>query len=190
MIEQKIATILISTGSIAGILYLALWGLRDYRVNRFRHEMFALRDQLFDEAAGGQLSFDSPVYGLLRSTINGFIRFGHRIGLTQFIVFAVFGAGVADNSFSERLEKGMADLPEEARNRIQLLATRMNVILLRHIALGSPMLLFAVLVVALPLLVKNWIRAALLQRLSRPIDEVDTAALAYGGDRAEELAAA
>ena len=74
--EVKTLTALTSTISLFGILYLLLWRYRAYRVDLFRHKMFKLRDELFDDAADGNIDFNSPAYQLLRTTMNGFIRFG------------------------------------------------------------------------------------------------------------------
>jgi hypothetical protein len=41
--------------------------------------MFAVRDELFDYAAAGQIGFNDPAYRLLRQSMNGFIRYGHQL---------------------------------------------------------------------------------------------------------------
>jgi hypothetical protein len=43
-------------------------------LDRFRQDVFGLRDELWDFAASGQISFDDPAYRLLRQLMNGFIR--------------------------------------------------------------------------------------------------------------------
>ncbi len=70
---------LFSVASLAGLVVLYFWLYRDYRIDLFRQRLFALRDELFDLARSGAISFDDRAYGLLRSTLNGFIRFGHRL---------------------------------------------------------------------------------------------------------------
>ncbi len=49
------------------------------RLDCFRKNMFAVRDELFDYAAAGNISFDDPAYVLLRRQINGMIRYGHQL---------------------------------------------------------------------------------------------------------------
>ena len=84
-------TALPSLISLAGLWWFLFWPYRDLRVDKFRQEMFALRDELFDYAgSSAQLSFDDTSYGILRSAINGFIRHGHRFTLWQTLATLVF----------------------------------------------------------------------------------------------------
>src|SRR6266513_245936 len=78
---RAVATVLASVVSVLLLAVLYFWLYRDYRMDLFRHRLFRLRDELFDVARDGALSFDHPAYGLLRMTLNGFIRFGGRLGV-------------------------------------------------------------------------------------------------------------
>ena len=49
------------------------------RLDEFRQSMFAVRDELFDFALSGKVSFDDPAYKLLRQSMNGFIRYAHQL---------------------------------------------------------------------------------------------------------------
>src|SRR5438876_10530845 len=49
------------------------------RMDLFRQQMFALRDELFDFALDEKIKFDDPAYTLLRHLINGFIRYAHNL---------------------------------------------------------------------------------------------------------------
>jgi hypothetical protein len=60
----------------------------EQRVDVFRQQMFALRDELFDFAMKGNISFDDPAYVLLRNLMNGYIRYAHN--LTPFRTLMVF----------------------------------------------------------------------------------------------------
>ncbi len=55
----------------------SLWP--EQRVDIFRQQMFALRDELFDFALEGGIEFDSPAYTQLRELMNGFIRYAHHL---------------------------------------------------------------------------------------------------------------
>lgn len=55
-------------------------------MDRFRQDIFKLRDQLFDEARDGLINFDHPAYGMLRKTMNGYIRFAHRLSFLDILV--------------------------------------------------------------------------------------------------------
>jgi hypothetical protein len=63
-------------------LLLRLWA--EHRLDAFRQEMFAIRDELFDYAADGNISFDNPSYRLLRRSMNGFIRYAHQLTFFRF----------------------------------------------------------------------------------------------------------
>src|SRR3954467_6683321 len=77
---------------LALLSFLTLWFLysfayRDYRRDVYRQKLFEVRNALFDLAATGEVSFDSPAYQTLRTTINGFIRFAHRMQFGELTVF-------------------------------------------------------------------------------------------------------
>ena len=50
------------------------WPHRRYWIDRTRHKLFIIRDEFFDQAAEGNLSFDSGAYIDIRDTLNGMIR--------------------------------------------------------------------------------------------------------------------
>ena len=51
----------------------------EQRIDIFRQQMFALRDELFDFALEGEIEFDNPAYTQLRELMNGFIRYAHNL---------------------------------------------------------------------------------------------------------------
>jgi hypothetical protein len=77
--ETKVFTVLTSLISILGLVYLIFWVYRGYKVDSFRQKMFYLRNELFDDAARGEIDFSHPSYQILRTTMNGFIRFAHKL---------------------------------------------------------------------------------------------------------------
>lgn len=70
------------------LCWLFFWLWRDYRLDSFRQQLFRIRDDLFDLAADGVVPFDSPAYKMLRDAINSNIRFGHRLGFLEMLVFS------------------------------------------------------------------------------------------------------
>lgn len=175
---------LASITSIFGLWVLVFWVYCDYRVDSFRQDMFALRDSLFDQAADGKIAFDTPAYGLLRTTMNGFIRFGHRLTLPSFlcIAFALRGSNSRQTNtpFSRRLAASLGALDREQRHLLLDYHRKMNILLVRHLLLSSPLLVLSVFV---PLLV-SFTAGAMVGKahkaLSRPVDRFDTFALAEG----------
>ena len=172
---------LISLLSVLGIWVLLFWLYRDYAIDRFRQDMFSLRDELFDAVDDGLLtSFDDPAYGVLRSTMNGFIRFAHRLSLLQLILLGpprdVEEASVVrEGTFSQRWSEAVATLDDGQRRKLDEFQYRMNVLVLQHLVRKSP--IFA--------LIAGWIalrfclsRVVLLLR--SPLGHIDSAALAMG----------
>jgi hypothetical protein len=175
---------LISVASLLGLWFLVFLLYRDYSVDKFRQEMFALRDSLFDEANRGLVPFSHPSYGLLRSTMNGFIRFGHRLGFGQ-LLFASWMASDTDpnempNSFSKNWEASLDDLSPEQRDRLQYYFLRMNLLVVGHALLRSPIVLVTIVLPVALWLAVRLSTARFLRALSRPIDSIDSAAFANG----------
>lgn len=135
--------------SVAGFWYwLSLY--RDYRVSVFRQNLFALRDQLFDLAAQGDVGFDNPAYTTLRRQLNGFIRFGDRISITWIIgiMFAVDAESqrALGPALSDLVTKGVSDLPENVRDAILDIQTDMHHELATQVVFVSPILLAPIIV--------------------------------------------
>lgn len=84
----ELMTIFASLASIVLIMWVLFWLYPDYQVDVFRQKMFQLRDELFDEAAQGKISFNDPAYGMLRSAMNGHIRFAHQSNIWQALLFS------------------------------------------------------------------------------------------------------
>lgn len=85
---------LLSSLSIAFFVCVLFHLYNQYRVDRMRQELFALRDALFDRAARGELSFDSPAYMATRTMLNGMIRFAHKASVTRVLLTVWFGSEV------------------------------------------------------------------------------------------------
>lgn len=183
--SAELLAVLFSVGSIGGLWILVFWTYRDYRVDRFRQEMFTLRDELFDQAAAGRFQFNDPAYGMLRSTMNGFIRFGHRLNLLQLAAALAIGQSedyrrTQPRSFAEGWSRATADLTPDARARLDKNLARMNELVVSHIIRSSPLFLISVIPPLAFWLTARWSVDHLLSLFRGPIDDVDSAAMAYG----------
>jgi hypothetical protein len=58
------------------------WVATDYA----RNEMFAAREEFFDEAVSGRVSFNDPNYRRVREAINSNIRFAHAISIVRIVL--------------------------------------------------------------------------------------------------------
>lgn len=187
--DDALVHVLVSGASLAGLWVLSFWGYRKYRIDKFRQELFALRDSLFDEALEGSLSFEDDAYRALRQTMNGYIRFGHRLNLLTTVLFALFlrkegQQWIAEHGFNRQWAVLLRDLPEEKRNLLQNYRKRMERKVVEQLVYGSPVLVLTVIPVLLFLvLLALQVRIAKRARSlwQRTVgDQIDGAALAAG----------
>jgi hypothetical protein len=137
---------------IAATIHLAfalvcLWVLvfmcwRTYRVDALRQQLFALRDELFDYATSGAISYDDPAYGKLRLLMNGMIRFAHRLSFPRLLLAVVVNSLWPDPYLMNVLKdwhKSIEAIPQpETRKKLHEFNCRMNDMLIRHLLTGSP----------------------------------------------------
>lgn len=73
------------------ILYV-IWhvGWRRLMLDSYRMELFRLRDQLFDAAREGKLSFEGASYQCIRASLNARLRYAHRMTLTDLLTLRFF----------------------------------------------------------------------------------------------------
>jgi hypothetical protein len=131
----------VSSGlSLVGLVWLYFWPYRDYRRDLFRARLFAIRAELFDGAADGRIDFNHPAYGLLRSTMNGFLRFGHRFGTLRLIAMAVIvdpDAFSPDYDFDRRWREATRPLDAETKEWLRSLREQMHQAFLAHLVMTS-----------------------------------------------------
>lgn len=130
-------TATIITGlSLAGIYVIVFWLFRSYQIDAFRQEMFALRDEWFDYSHNGGIPFDHPVYGSMRTIMNGYIQFAPRLDFGTLGLVAVmtpeertrladFARGVMDASDT--------NLGDSERKAVSRFRQRMSRLVARHI---------------------------------------------------------
>ncbi len=179
---NELIIFLTSLVSIAFIVILVLWLYRDYRTDAFRQKMFKLRDELFDEARKGTISFNDDTYGMLRSAINGFIRFGHKFNLIQVILLnmSLKKENHIGKPFSERLNKNMEHCSDEQKKIIISYYVKMNFYIIEHLLLSSIILLITLVIPAIFLLEAKKHIEKLVNYFSSPLDKLDTAAFTTG----------
>lgn len=182
MTEPNYARVLYTLVSLTGLYVLLFWLYRDLCVDAFRQKMFELRDSLFDEAEAGMIPFDHPAYGVLRSTMNGFIRFAHRLSLLQLIIASLVALRGEDPqpSFAERWEKAADNLRVEQRERMDFYLLRMNYLAVSYVVLGSPILLVTVVTPLFFVFLGKRLFKQTLSGMRGLFEEVDSTAFAYG----------
>ncbi|MEJ2228087.1 MAG: hypothetical protein P8Y67_07600 [Alphaproteobacteria bacterium] len=175
-------TLIFSLLSLAMIWIFLFWIYVDYRVDSFRQRVFALRDDLFDEAANGRISF-GKAYGLMRSTMNGGIRFAHQITLFHMLVIAVtYPRRQSDIKFDTLFSNMIEDLPENEINILKEYKYKFELLVTEHTLLSSPFLLITVIPVIVSWIVLRYCLKSVNKVLRYPLGEINAQAYAVGDD--------
>jgi len=185
--------ILITVFSV-GIWYLLFIAYPKYKLDLFRESVFTLRNQLFDAAADGLIEFDHDAYRMLRSTNNGFIRFGHRLSILQMIVVWKVPNQLGQESipsYEDRWKSVTHGMDSDVLGQLAKFRNELNFLTVKYLITKSPMFVI-INVVLVPLvlifiLFKNPAKAMsnLVIRASKGIlkeliDEIESAALIEG----------
>ena len=172
---------IIAMCSIFSMLLLwlgAFWLHRDYRTEVLRQKIFALRNEFFDLASDGKITFDSKAYGTLRTTMNGMIRFAHQLTFPQFLLIVLRSKRKPSeyNRFRSSFAEALAELSNEEREICERYLKSLNRLVMTHIALSSP--LFLVPIVGYSTL--RGVVKKITEVLGDPIIRVDNFAYALG----------
>ena len=73
---------------LVGFAYAHMY--RKTRTDRYREDLFTLRDALFDYMWENRVPFDLPAYRLTRQLLNGAIRAADSVSLWSLLLVAVF----------------------------------------------------------------------------------------------------
>lgn len=137
--------------SLAVACSLFFWGYRRYRVDHFRQQVFELRDRLFDDADAGLIEFDNRAYGMLRTMMNGYIRFGHRLNLWFILFTALFTWGLrpAETQIEREWAEATNTLDPNIRDRLCVYRDKLGTLAVTHALLASPGLCIILVLLAL-----------------------------------------
>jgi hypothetical protein len=128
------------------LISVAFWLWPSVRLDSFRQNMFSLRDELFDYAASGKIEFGHPAYRLLRQSMNGFIRHGHRLSVFQIVIdlitWRVAGHPPAFD-WTERWNAALASIKDrQVMADLVRFHERESFLVCQRVVLGSPFLIF------------------------------------------------
>jgi len=143
--NETIATVVSTSVSLMALWVFFFWLYRDYRRDLFRQRLFQLRDELFDLGRSGGIDFNDPAYGILRSVINGTIRFGHRLGFLDVVMFSAL-TRTGDlrrraTSFEERWSSAVSKLDPAVQKVLRLARGKLHYIVLDQIVFTSSVLM-------------------------------------------------
>ncbi|MDF3241955.1 hypothetical protein [Pseudomonas veronii] len=131
-----------------------------YRLDKFRDKLFMIRGGLFDAAARGEIPLDHPAYLILRTNINGMIRFSHDLTFFRFLLMRSEMKSEAGKSrsaeYKRRVEASMVTLTDSQRQLITSTNREVHQSVMLYIAFNSiPGKVFSLGVIAVSVLI--WI---------------------------------
>ena len=107
-----------------------------------RQRLFESRDELFDLAMAGEISFDDPAYKFARNRINAHIRFAHRASIWRMMALSPFVRRFPDVPDVPRTN---AKFDEKLRGLLK----KCDIYMVALIWLRSPILLISTMVIAI-----------------------------------------
>jgi hypothetical protein len=114
--------------------------------------MFALRDELFDYAAAGNVSFSDPAYNLLRKSMNGFIRYAHNLTFFRVVLVMLYWRVCSIHTeikWWNSWNQAVSRVPDETvKAQLRSFHERAMTLVAERIILGSPILMLVLVVVA------------------------------------------
>lgn len=193
MNTAKYAQILLFGLSAATLWYFFFWMHKNHSVEIFRQKMFDLRDRLFDDAMDGKIGFNHPAYRLLRNTMNGFLRHGHRVTLFELLLVGVLiptpvykAAGRV--SFSEAWTAATKNAKKDEKEMLESYRQNMNDLIVTQALLSTPFFLIfyviGMVMVRLPGSIYDSCREKLFRHITAAmkgsLDRVESSAMACG----------
>lgn len=106
--------------------------------------MFSIRDELFDFAHSGRIDFQHQAYRLLRNSMNGFIRYAHRLTFFQAFVTIVrwsITEQVHPLTWHLKWTEALGSLPLDVQSELREFHDRAMDAVAMHLLLGSFLLM-------------------------------------------------
>jgi hypothetical protein len=134
---------------IVALAFVLLKFVADVRLDEFRQQMFIIRDELFDYAAAGNISFDEGAYRLLRKSMNGFIRYGHQLTFFRLCVTMIelkLQDMTSESQWTEEWRKSLERVKDDnVRTTLEQFHERAMTCVAERVIFGSPALISLVL---------------------------------------------
>ena len=146
MVIFDIANVVIISISLLGLWWIYTNKYQEYQVDLTRQYLFMLRDKLFDFAKDGNLHFESKAYGLCRKTINGMIRYCHRLNWLQLVIYLLVirrSAKYLEKEYIEMKAAANSDLNEEQLKFVNRIYNDLMYLIFDHIIRHSIFLFIA-----------------------------------------------
>ena len=161
MTPSELSVIVQSTLTLILLAFIMFVWWPEQRVDLFRQQMFALRDELFDFAMGGNIGFDDPAYLRLRDLMNGFIRYAHNVTpyrtLMSFLRWK-YTAGEPVSEWSVLWEQALKEvLDQDTKAKLQEFHSRASLLVVGQLVLSPGLLITLVpLLILVAMFYEQW----------------------------------
>lgn len=155
---HDVVLVLESTSALCVFSFLVFWLIPNYRLDLFRQEVFTVRDELFDYARAGHISFSHPAYRMLRQLFNGFIRYAHRLTFYRVMLTMCMwklAGHEPELVWTERWTASLTGLDEQTRSDLLTFHNRLLLLVVRRLAFGSPFLIAALVLTSLTMIFRS-----------------------------------
>lgn len=156
---MTIGTVLLTAVGLTGlwVTWFLLW--KGYYLDKCRHELFALRGELFQAALSGEVEFTDPAYHMLRMLLNGMIRFNHRFNLTTLFLSGLVQAPEGHENLYTRWRLHVSNLAPESCQHLNQIYLRAHMEIMGYMARGSLLLRLVYLVYLLKAILSRSVNA-------------------------------
>jgi hypothetical protein len=146
---QMLGWVLRTGGTILAVVIVLKFMVASTVTEWFRQRMFATRRALFVMVSDGRLDPEEPAYVYTRERINSLLQFAESVTLSRLLIGTFFMREEAIE-YGQRIEKMIADVNDRAvRQELRNCWKHIGDVILEHVVLRSPFLLFAALVISL-----------------------------------------
>lgn len=134
--------LLLTAALMLSLWYFWFFEYKRYLVDNTRQKLFKIRNELFQSAVDGKIDFDEPLYSMTRTTLNGAIRFTHKISAWRLLGVIVLAKCRVEpkhvSDYKLTWKKSFSDVESETAKKTVLKAhSKMHLVLFQHLVSGS-----------------------------------------------------
>jgi len=158
---------------------------KQMNIEFLRQNLFNLREELFDKAVANEINFESEAYGMLRTTLNGFIRYAEDLTLARMLITLISHNGNYIPTFAIQFEAAKSKLTSEQRSFVERVHKDTHMWVAVHLVKTSLVLRVYIEVLRFKEGVRSSIEVLVkpvleLPRLSSSWEKIDSEATLYG----------
>lgn len=126
-------------------IVLGLWWLwcvlhNQYRIDYLRHQLFSIRDDLFEEALETGLPFNSKAYCLTRNTLNSMIRFAHDISITRVVASYILMSDYRKlivSEYNKNINQALSEIEPGQKKSVARAMDEMHLAVIEHLVCNA-----------------------------------------------------